>query len=1230
MNLSFTSGALTGAVSSDVAVSPAAANKLTIQTQPSPTATAGVTFAQQPVIRIEDQYGNLRSADNSTVVTAARGVGTGTLQGTTAATASGGVASFGNLNYPVGETMKVVFSAGSLTNATSGNVVVSAGAFTKLQVLVPGESAAPGTASGKIGSPNTQVPSTPFNATVNAVDDNWNVVNSVTDVVAITSSDALATLPANAALVAGARQFSVTLNSVGTNTLTASDVADNSKTPGTSAGISVSARYAPAVGGGAISADTTGGSFTSLTGPSYTEFASGEVGTGTIILNAPTGFIFDTTAPTPTVLVTRLAGNGGNTNNINDLASGTAAAMTSVTTTQMTFTVTGASASGVTCGLTWQNVRVRPTAGTPLAVTNLTKTGTSVIAGMTNGVSNLGVLREIAGAPNRLSLQTQPSTTATAGVPFAQQPVIRVTDQFGNLRSAANGNADGATTVTATRAAGGGALQGATNVIAADGLVAFANLSHTVATNITISFTSGSLVSTTSTTIAVSAAAATKLMFGTQPGNGVVGGLLGTQPVVRSCDVFGNDATGGLGGSRNVTVALSSGPGNLLGSTTKDIGTSAGNGAVSYTNLGVDSAGTNMQLTASAIGLSDVVSSMFSVTKGNQTITFAALANKIYGDASFALNAASSSGLPVSFSIVSGPASVLGNTLTITGAGTVTVRASQPGDANWNAAATVDRSFTVAKAPLTITADNKTRTYGASNPALTASYSGFVNGEGATALSGTASLSTTASPSSPVIGSPYPITLTQGTLASANYSFSFVNGSLTVNKATLAVTADNKSRVYGAANPPLTFTYTGFVNGENASVVSGSPVLSTVATTNSPAASNSYPIAVSSGTLTASNYVFALVDGTLTITKAVLTVMADDKTRVFGAPDPLFTVAYTGFANGETASVLGGSPGLATSATVVSSVAGSPYAITASQGSLSSANYNFTFIGGALTITPASLIGAVTTSANPSPTGSNVTFTMALNAVSPSTGVPTGAVQFSADGTATGSTASLGGGAASWTTASLSHGLHSIAASYGGDGNFYGVTNNLDVTQIINSAPLAALATYLRSSNFWVKIPIPDLLTNYTSDADGDARTLVSVGDGTNGATIIVYEDGIYYLPSESDPNRNRPDYFDYVVTDGYAGGQVTNRICVRVNNPNVVAPAAANITRIAAVTDGMNVQFLGEANYTYHVERAELLEGSNTVWVDFDSVTTDIDGFGEVTDANPPLERAFYRVVWP
>src|SRR4030095_12330545 len=190
-SFSFVSGVLT--------VTPAAASSLAIVTQPSGTATAGVPFDQQPVIYVTDAAGNLVNT-NGLVITAARGAGSGTLQGTLTASTIGGVATFTNLSHNVATTITLNFTSGSLTNATSSNIVVNAGAFAKLQILAPGETSAPGTASGKSGAPSAQAVDAPFTVTVNAVDANWNSVNTSADLIGITSSDVNATLPASAPL----------------------------------------------------------------------------------------------------------------------------------------------------------------------------------------------------------------------------------------------------------------------------------------------------------------------------------------------------------------------------------------------------------------------------------------------------------------------------------------------------------------------------------------------------------------------------------------------------------------------------------------------------------------------------------------------------------------------------------------------------------------------------------------------------------------------------------------------------------------------------------------------------------------------------------------------------------------------------------------------------------------------------------------------------------------------
>jgi len=118
----------------------------------------------------------------------------------------------------------------------------------------------------------------------------------------------------------------------------------------------------------------------------------------------------------------------------------------------------------------------------------------------------------------------------------------------------------------------------------------------------------------------------------------------------------------------------------------------------------------------------------------------------------------------------------------------------------------------VTKAPLTITVNAQTKVYGASLPTLTASYSGFVNGDTPASLTTPTTLTTTATAASAVAGSPYAITASGA--ASANYTISYVQGNLTVTPAPLTITATNQTKAYGAAVPALVASYTGFVNGD--------------------------------------------------------------------------------------------------------------------------------------------------------------------------------------------------------------------------------------------------------------------------------------------------------------------------------------------------------------------------------------------------------------------------------
>jgi hypothetical protein len=138
-------------------------------------------------------------------------------------------------------------------------------------------------------------------------------------------------------------------------------------------------------------------------------------------------------------------------------------------------------------------------------------------------------------------------------------------------------------------------------------------------------------------------------------------------------------------------------------------------------------------------------------------------------------------------------------------AGAQAVTAVYNGDTNWLGSTSAATVQNVTPAFLTVTANNASKVYGTANPAFTPIYSGFVNGDTSAVLTGSPSLTTTATAASPA-GS-YPITAAAGTLAAANYSFVFVNGTLTITKATssLSVSSTINPSTYGQS---VTFTLT--------------------------------------------------------------------------------------------------------------------------------------------------------------------------------------------------------------------------------------------------------------------------------------------------------------------------------------------------------------------------------------------------------------------------------------
>ncbi|WP_164108661.1 MULTISPECIES: MBG domain-containing protein [Sphingobacterium] len=333
-------------------------------------------------------------------------------------------------------------------------------------------------------------------------------------------------------------------------------------------------------------------------------------------------------------------------------------------------------------------------------------------------------------------------------------------------------------------------------------------------------------------------------------------------------------------------------------------------------------------------------------TMGEQSISFAALANLTYGQQGVVLTASATSNLPVSFvSSDSNIAEVYQDNndggkwkVNAKKVGTVTITAAQGGNNVYLPAASVPQSLTIVPAMLTVTADAKTKVYGEVDPALTymVKASDLRNGDAATVVSGRLTRA-----QGEAVGNH---DITNVDLAADNYAINYVKSQLSITKAVLTVTADAKTKVYGGADPALTYTVkaSDLRNGDAATVVSGS------LTRAQGEAVGNYDI--TNVDLAASNYAINYVKSALSITKAVLTVTADAKTKVYGTNDPALTYIATGFKRSDSKSILIG--GL----TRVEGENVGSYAI--QRGTLAAGdNYTISYTGANLMITKATLSG---------------------------------------------------------------------------------------------------------------------------------------------------------------------------------------------------------------------------------------------------------------------------------
>ncbi|MBQ8937830.1 MAG: leucine-rich repeat protein [Bacteroidaceae bacterium] len=254
-----------------------------------------------------------------------------------------------------------------------------------------------------------------------------------------------------------------------------------------------------------------------------------------------------------------------------------------------------------------------------------------------------------------------------------------------------------------------------------------------------------------------------------------------------------------------------------------------------------------------------------------------------------------------------------------------------------------DGTLTVNKAPLTMTANDKTMTYGGKVPTLDATYEGLKNNETVPAWTTEPTLTTTATPTSRV--AQYPITISNA--VAKNYDLTIHNGTLTIEKAPLTAKVDNKSRLYGDANPEFTLTYTGLKNNETVPEWDQQPSFETAATTQSNV--GSYPVNLKNAV--AVNYDITPVEGTLTVNKAPLKVMPKDATRKYGEENPPFELLYEGLKNSENQPDWTVEPIITTNATKGSSVG----EYTIQMKSAEARNYTIEKGSGKLTVTKAPL-----------------------------------------------------------------------------------------------------------------------------------------------------------------------------------------------------------------------------------------------------------------------------------
>jgi autotransporter-associated beta strand protein len=918
-----------------------------------------------------------------------------------------------------------------------------------------------------------------------------------------------------------------------------------------------------------------------------------------------------------------------------------------------------------------------------LTMPTVTQTGLTLTATAGSLTVNSSSFNITPGTPNTLVVETEPSASVTAGGAFSTEPAVYIEDQYNNVVTT-----DNSSSVTVAVQTGTGPLTGTLTVTASSGVATFSALAAPTATQsglkLTFNDTTDTLSLNDTTSITVTPATASKVVFTSTAVTTTAGVASGSITVQRQ-DQYGNATTSGSASvsltsssTGTVTYAPASPLSIANGSSSASFtytDTEAGTPTITAASSGLTSG--TQQETVNAASASKLVFTSTPATTNIAGVASAAITvqrQDAYGnpnttDATIAPTLASTSTGTVTFTPASPLSIANGNssatfTYTDTQAGTPTITVAYSGltsgtqQETVNAAAANKLVFTstavttaAGTASGTITVQSQD-TYG--NPAVPASTN--------YTLSSTSTGTVTFSP----------LTFNIATVSAGFTYMDTQAGTPTITAADTGLTSGTQQEtVTPAGASKLVFT-------SSAVTVAAGTASGSITVQRQDPYSNPTTVGSTNVTLTSTS------SGTVTFTPASpLTISGGSSSASFTYTDtkagtPTITAAGTGLTSGtqvETvvpagvsaaSSVISATPtsiaadGASTSAITVAeedaygnnlTSSGTTPVLSASAGSLGSVtdNHNGTYsavLTSATAVATASVTGTIssspvgtsasviftagstnvlTTSSSPALISSNVVFTDTLSAVAPSTGTPSGTVQFLTNGVDFGGPVALSGVVATITNSTLARGTNSISAIYTGDTYFSGSTGT--VSQVVDTPPAVNPVSVSHSVGAAVQVPFSELDTPpAATDAEGAPLTITAIDATTSPSGTPLTLDGTgvtnstkVYVPASAADG----DTFNYTVSDGY-GGSTINTVTIHVT------AATGQQTPGALSVDGsgnVHLTFYGVPGNQYYIQRSTTL--SPPSWTDISGSPFTADATTGVITATDALGTgaAYYQL---